>query len=62
MGVGDDLSKLAEDKMRVVLNLLRTNSTGDDVLKITQGYRNLVEAEDVRNRDSKSTRKQGTGA
>lgn len=62
MGAGDDLSKLAEDKMRVVLNLLRTNSTGDDVLKITQGYRNLVEAEDVRNRDSKSTRKQGTGA
>jgi hypothetical protein len=36
--------ELFEEKLRIVLNLLRTNSTGDEVLKITQGVRNLVDS------------------
>lgn len=36
--------ELFEEKLKIVLNLLRTNSTGDEVLKITQGVRNLVDS------------------
>ena len=41
----DEMEKLVQEKMKIVLNLIRTSSTADDVLKITQGFRNLVEGE-----------------
>lgn len=60
----DELEVLVQDKTRVVLNLIRSNNTADDVLKITQAFRNIVEGENVRKQDSgaKTTRKQGAGS
>lgn len=36
------MDKLIEDKLTVVLNLIRTNNTADEVLKITQAFLNLA--------------------
>lgn len=44
----DDLEKLVQEKLKVVINLIRPSSSADDVLKITQGYRNLVDGENSR--------------
>lgn len=38
------MKELFEEKMKVVLNLIRTNSTGDDAMKITQAACNLAQA------------------
>ena len=38
------MNELFEEKMKIVLNLIRTNNTADDVMKITQAACNLVQA------------------
>jgi len=48
----DEIEKLVQEKMKIVLNLIRTASTADDVLKITQGFRNLVEGEIARTQET----------
>ena len=61
------LDDLFEEKLRVVLNLIRTNSTGDDALKITQAADYLVRARNNSEStqeptESKTTKKSGAGA
>jgi hypothetical protein len=41
------MDKLIEDKMTIVLNLIRTNNTADEVLKITQAFLNLASGRNV---------------
>ena len=36
------MNELFEEKMKIVLNLIRTNNTADDVMKITQAALNLA--------------------
>ena len=38
------MDELIEEKMKVVLNLIRTNNSADDALKITQAVDNLTRA------------------
>lgn len=38
------MNELIEEKMKVVLNLIRTNNSADDALKITQAMDNLTRA------------------
>lgn len=38
------MNELFEEKMKIVLNLIRTNNTADDVMKITQAAWNLANA------------------
>lgn len=58
------IEELFEEKLRVALNLIRTNSTGTDVLQITQGIRNLVDsnATYLMMRGETKTKKQGASA
>jgi hypothetical protein len=60
----DEIEKLVQEKLKIILNLIRTNSTSDDVLKVTQGFRNIVEGEIARTQEVgvKTTKKQGAGA
>ncbi len=43
------MKELFEEKMKVVLNLIRVNSTGDDAMKITQAACNLAQARNTFN-------------
>lgn len=54
------MDKLIEEKMEIVLKLIRTNSTADEVLKITQAFVNLTNGNNLF--QGKSTKKQGAGA
>jgi len=58
------IEELFDEKTKVVLNLIRTNSTADDVLKITQGLRNIVDAKSVHLEltQGKPPKKQGSNA
>ena len=38
------MNELFEEKLKVVLNLIRVNNTADEALKITQATNNLVQA------------------
>ena len=59
--MSEELEKKIEEKLLVILNLIRTNSTGDDVLKITQGFANVTNGQS--NLLGKMIpRKQGAGA
>jgi len=39
------MHELFEEKLKVVLNLIRTNNTAEDALKITQAAGNLARAQ-----------------
>lgn len=55
------MEELIEQKTKIVLNLIRTNCTADDVLKITQGFRNIVDGwNDLK--EQKPTRTKGASA
>lgn len=61
--MSEETEKKIEEKMLVVLNLIRTNSTGDDVLKLTQGFVNLTIAKNNLSQETKTTQKKlGAGA
>jgi hypothetical protein len=54
------MDKLIEDKLMIVLNLIRTNNTADDVLKITQAFVNLANGRNLLEQ-GKVTRNKGAG-
>lgn len=56
------MDELIEEKIKVVLNLIRTNNTADDALKITQAVDNLARARNALVMEMKTTKKSGTGA
>lgn len=64
------MNELFEEKLKVILNLIRTNNTGDEALKITQAADNLVRARnsfsswshDPIPQELKTTKKPGAGA
>jgi len=63
------MEELFEEKMKVVLERLRTNNTGDEALKYTQALDNLARArttwfanEKSEPTEAKTTKKQGAGA
>jgi hypothetical protein len=63
------MNELFEDKMKIVLNLIRTNNSADEALKITQAVANLAHARNVammnqstEQTESRTTKKQGAGA
>lgn len=61
--MSEELEKKIEEKLLIILNLIRTNSTGDDVLKITQGFANVTNGKNNLLVEGKTTpRKQGAGA
>lgn len=41
------MNELFEEKMKVVLGLIRTNNTGDEALKFTQAAYNLAQAHNI---------------
>ena len=41
------MNELFEEKMKVVLNLIRVNNSADEALKITQAVDNLVRARNL---------------
>lgn len=43
------MNDLFEEKMKVVLNLIRTNNSAEEALKITQAVDNLARARNVAN-------------
>lgn len=55
------VDELIEEKIKVVLNLIRVNNTADEALKITQAVDNLARARSTLS-ETKPTRKQGAGA
>ena len=61
------MNDLIEEKMKTVLNLIRTNNSADDALKITQAMDNLARAKrtlsDIEtDQGGKPTRTKGSGA
>jgi hypothetical protein len=56
------VDELIEEKIKVVLNLIRTNNTADDALKITQAVDNLARARNTLSTELKTTKKQGSSA
>lgn len=53
------MDELFEEKMKVVLNLIRTNNTADEALKITQAALNLAQARNT-SAGMKETKKKET--
>ena len=61
----DELDELFEDRMKLVLNLLRTNNIADDAMKITQAAYNLAQARNtfsVLTQEPKTPKKPGASA
>ena len=60
------MNELFEEKLKIVLNLIRTNNTGDEALKITQACLNLAHARNTfqapEQTELKTTKKPGSGA
>lgn len=61
------MNDLIEEKMKVVLNLIRTNNSADEALKITQAMDNLTRAKYTlysleADSGGKATRTKGAGA
>lgn len=60
------MNELFEEKMKVLLGLIRTNSTAEDAMKITQGAYNLANARATfllnPEPEPKTPKKSGTGA
>ena len=59
------MNELFEDRMKVVLNLIRTNSTAEDAQKITQAAYNLAQARNTfalaPEQEQKTQKKSGSG-
>ena len=51
-----------DEKIEIVLNLIRTNNSADEVLKITQAFVNIANGRNLLRQQGTTTRKQGTGA
>jgi len=51
-----------DEKIEIVLNLIRTNNSADEVLKITQAFVNITNGRNLLRQQGTTTRKQGTGA
>jgi len=51
-----------DEKIEIVLNLIRTNNSADEVLKITQAFVNIANGRNLLRQQRTTTRKQGTGA
>ena len=51
-----------DEKIEIVLNLIRTNNSADEVLKITQAFVNISNGRNLLSQQRTTTRKQGTGA
>ncbi len=62
----EEINGLFDAQLIIVLKLIRTNSTSDDVLKITQAADNLVRAKNSFNwansQESNQKKNKGTGA
>ena len=56
------MDELIEEKTKVVLNLIRTNNSADEALKLTQAFRNITEASVIRQQAGKTTRTKGASA
>lgn len=56
------VEELFEEKIKVVLNLIRSNNTATDAQQITQGLRNIVDAYVVMRQETKPNKKPGAGA
>ena len=58
------MDELIEEKMVIVLKLIRTNSSADEVLKITQAFVNLTHGSNnmLAQQGAKTARTKGTGA
>lgn len=60
------MNDLIDEKMKVVLNLIRTNNTADDALKITQAVDNLTRSKrtlsEIEAETGGKTRGKGAGA
>jgi hypothetical protein len=63
------MNELFEEKMKVVLNLIRTNNSAEEALKITQAALNLSHARNTaaafqaqEQTESKTIKKQGSSA
>lgn len=55
------IEELFEEKIKMVLNLIRSNNTATDAQQITQGLRNIVDAYVVMQKEIKP-KKPGAGA
>lgn len=56
-----DLEETIDEKLITILNLIRTNSKADDVVKLAQGFQYVVNGK-VALEGKATTRKQGAGA
>ena len=57
------MDELIEEKMVIVLKLIRTNSSADEALKITQAFVNLTHGSgNLLQQGAKTARTKGTGA
>lgn len=61
------MNELFEEKMKIVLNLIRTNNSADEALKITQAADNLARARNTFSLEQSTTeakppKKPGAGA
>ena len=54
------MDKLIEEKMEIVLKLIRVNNTADEVLKITQAFVNIVNGSNLRQQGNKTATKGGS--
>ena len=55
------MDDLIEEKVKVVLNLIRTNNSADEVLKITQAFVNIANGKHLY-QQGKVTRNKGAGS
>jgi len=55
------MDELIEEKTEIILKLIRSNCTADEVIKITQAFVNITNGKNFR-QQGKPTRKQGAGA
>jgi hypothetical protein len=62
----EELKILYAEKMKIVLNLIRSNNTGQDAMHFTQSADNLVRSRNgyfyAPDQELKTTKKQGAGA
>jgi hypothetical protein len=56
------VEELIEEKTKVVLNLIRTNNSADEVLKITQAFVNISNGRNLFLSQGKPTRTKGGNA
>jgi len=59
--MNEELEKKIDEKLLVILNLIRTNSTADDVVKLGQGFQYVVNGK-IGLEGKTTTRKQGASA